>query len=141
MQVARTAFAVVAWLFVATVTLQVFFAGLGLFGPDGMELHIGFGYLVPLIVLAVPIAALAARAGARTSWLSGGLVLLTFVQTTLPYFRNDLPAIAALHPVNALLIFWVGLVIARRATALARVPQPAPTPEADPIAEAAVPRI
>jgi Family of unknown function (DUF6220) len=136
MQVARTAFAVVAWLFVAVVTLQVFFAGLGLFGSEGMDLHIGFGYLVPLVALAVPIAALAARAGARTTWLSGGLVLLTFVQTSLPYFRGDLPAIAALHPVNALLIFWIGLAIARRAAALARTPR-APTAEAEASAETA----
>jgi hypothetical protein len=137
MQVARTAFAVMAWLFVAIVTLQVFFAGLGLFGTGGMELHIGFGYLVPLAAVAVPIAALAARSGARTSWLSGGLVLLTFVQTTLPYFRSDLPAIAALHPVNALLIFWVGLAIARRATTLVRTPRAAATAEADATAETA----
>jgi hypothetical protein len=136
MQVARTAFAAVAWLFVATVTLQVFFAGLGLFGTEGMDLHIGFGYLVPLVALAVPIAALAARAGARTSWLAGGLLLVTFVQTTLPYFRNDLPAIAALHPVNALLIFWVSLAIARRATALARAPR-AVTAEAEGTVETA----
>lgn len=131
MQGARTVFAVVAWLFVATVTLQVFFAGLGLFGTGGMELHMGFGYLIPLLALAVPIAALAARAGARTSWLSGGLVLLTFVQTTLPYFRDFQPAIAALHPVNALLIFWVGLMIARRATALARAPRVTATAETE----------
>lgn len=137
MQPARTVLAVVAWLFVGIVTLQVFFAGLGLFGTGGMDLHMGFGYLIPLVVLAVPIAALAARVGARTLWLSGGLLLLTWVQVTLPYARNDLPAIAALHPVNALLIFWLALTIARRATALARAPQPGPAADAEAAAETA----
>ena len=137
MQGARTTFAVIAWLYVGVITLQVFFAGLGLFGTGGMELHMGFGYLIPLVVLAVPIAALAARPGARTTWLSGGLLVLTWVQVTLPYARDDLPAVAALHPVNALLIFWLALTIARRATALARAPQPTPTAEPETTAETA----
>ena len=37
-----------------------------------------------------------------------------------------LPFVAALHPVNALAIFAVGLVIALRATSLARSPIAAP---------------
>lgn len=120
MQVARATFAVLAWLFVALVVLQVFFAGLGLFGTSGMGLHREFGYWVPLGAIATLIGAAVARVGSRTTWLAGGLVLVTFVQTTLPYFRNDVPFVAALHPVNALLIFWLGLVLARRATAAAR---------------------
>jgi Family of unknown function (DUF6220) len=122
MQIARVTFAAVSWLFIALVALQVFFAGLGLFGATDMALHRDFGYLVPLVALLVLIAALAARAGARTSWLAGGLLAITFIQTSLPYFRDGLPFVAALHPVNALLIFWLGLVIARRATALYRAP-------------------
>ena len=137
MQGARTTFAVIAWLYVGVITLQVFFAGLGLFGTGGMDLHMGFGYLIPLVVLAVPIAALAARPGARTVWLSAGLLVLTWVQVTLPYARDDLPAIAALHPVNALLIFWLALTIARRATASARASQPRPAADAEAAAETA----
>lgn len=122
MQIARAAFAAVSWLFIALVALQVFFAGLGLFGAADMSLHREFGYNIPLVALIVLIAALVARAGARTNWLAGGLLIVSSVQTTLPYLREDLPFVAALHPVNALLIFWLGLVIARRATALYRTP-------------------
>jgi hypothetical protein len=42
------------------------------------------------------------------------------VQTILPWFAEDAPFVAALHPVNALLLFWGGLTIARRATTMAR---------------------
>ena len=134
MQIARFSFAVVSWLFVALVALQVFLAGLGLFGATDMSLHREVGYFVPLVALIVLIVGLVARAGARTNWLAGGLLFVSSVQTTLPYLREDLPFIAALHPVNALLIFWLGLAIARRATALYRVPRA--TSSADPGATA-----
>jgi Family of unknown function (DUF6220) len=137
MQIARASFAVVSWLFVALVALQVFLAGLGLFGATDMGLHRELGYWIPVVALVVLIAALVARAGARTNWIAGGLLLVSAVQTTLPYFREDLPFIAALHPVNALLIFWLGLAIARRATALYRAPRAASTADASASAEAA----
>lgn len=137
MQIARASFAVVSWLFVALVTLQVFLAGLGLFGATDMSLHRDVGYLVPLVALIVLIVGIVARAGARTNWLAGGLLLVSSVQTTLPYLREDLPFVAALHPVNALLIFWLGLAIARRATALYRVPQATPAADASATAETA----
>lgn len=128
MSITRAAFAAVSWLFVGMVALQVFFAGLGLFGTGGMGLHIDFGYLIPFAALVVFVAALAARPGGRTGWLAGALLVITGIQTMLPWFRGDVPAIAALHPVNALLIFWTGLILARRAAALVRA---MPAAEAD----------
>lgn len=122
MSTARTAFAAIAWIFVVMVVVQVFLAGIGLFGSGGMGQHVDFGYLVAMVPLFVLIAALVARAG-RLAWISAGLLLLATVQTFLPFFREDVPAIAALHPVNALALFWIGLFIARRATSLARQPQ------------------
>jgi len=61
-----------------------------------------------------------AHPGRTTMWLSGLLILLVGVQPFLPAMRDDLPFVAALHPVNALAIFAVGLVIALRSTTLAR---------------------
>ncbi|HET8777688.1 MAG TPA: DUF6220 domain-containing protein [Candidatus Limnocylindria bacterium] len=122
MQIARVALPVMAWLFIALVAVQVFFAGLGLFGATDMALHRDFGYWVPLGALAVLLGALVGRAGARTIWLAGGLLVASAVQTALPVLRDDLPFIAALHPVNALLMFWLALVVARRAVALSQAP-------------------
>jgi mercuric ion transport protein len=124
MQTLRAIFAIVAWAFLGLVVVQVFLAGIGLFGAGSISLHREFGYLVSLVPLALLIAAALARAGARLTGLVAVLTVITFVQTSLPYFRDDVPYIAALHPVNALAIAWIGLVVALRATALARAPRP-----------------
>ena len=93
-------------------------------------MHVGFGYTV----LYVPVLMLITCAGAqggRLVGLTAVLVLITFLQPILVYARDDIPVIAALHPLNAPAITVLGLVIARRATALAALPTlPAPeTPE------------
>lgn len=119
-------FAVVAWLFVGAIVYQVFLAGVGLFVPgvDSFSSHRGFGWMLhggPLLVL---LAAWGAGAGRTTMWLSTALLLLVGIQPFLPSMRADLPFAAALHPVNALAIFWVAVVVARRALVLARQPAP-----------------
>jgi hypothetical protein len=42
--------------------------------------------------------------------------VLFAAQTVLPSLRDQVPMLAALHTVNALAIFAIGIVIARRAT-------------------------
>lgn len=138
MKNARIAFAFLAWTFVGLVAVQVFLAGVGLFGAAPMTLHREFGYWLPLVALAVLLAGAVARGGSLV-WLSAGLLLLTVVQGVLPALRADLPIVAALHPVNALLLAGLGLVIARRATAYARLAEPAPmtvAPEGSDVATA-----
>ena len=124
----RVAFAVVAWLFVAAIVVQVFLAGVGLFvrGFDTFSYHRALGWLLHLGPLVVVLFAWGAHPGRTTMWLSGLLILLVGIQPFLPAMRDDAPFVAALHPVNALAIFAVGLVIALRATSLARSPIAAP---------------
>jgi hypothetical protein len=126
MPLARTILAGLAWLFLTLVAVQVFLAGVALFGAGTFDGHIGFGYLLAMVPLVVLIACWPARPGRTVVWLSVALLVVTQVQTFLPLFRDDLPVVAALHPVNALAIFWLGLTIARRATALARATSDAP---------------
>jgi uncharacterized protein DUF6220 len=124
----RLAFAVVAWLFVAVIVVQVFLAGVGLFvgGIDTFSAHRGLGWMLHLAPIVVLLFAWGAHPGSTTMWLSGLLLLLVGIQPFLPSMRGDLPFVAALHPVNALAIFAVGLLIARRATVLARTPMVVP---------------
>ena len=72
---------------------------------DGFGLHAGIGYLVVLLGLIFLVIALAARIGKpriwRNVWLAGLLVL----QVLLAWFGFGVPAIGALHPINALAIF------------------------------------
>jgi len=122
MQIARAALPILAWAFLGLLAIQVFLAGVGLFGAGTMAGHRDFGYLLSLLPLFLVIAAAVARAG-RLVWLAGALLVLTFVQTLLPLLRADLPYIAALHPVNALVLAALTATIARRARGLARMPQ------------------
>lgn len=131
---ARIAFAFFAWLFLVGVVVQVFFAGIGLFarGIDPFALHVQLGWLLHIAPLPVLLLAWAAGAGRTTIWLSVALLVLVGFQPFLPAMRTDLPLVAALHPVNALAIFGLAAIVARRSWALARQPTPVATtaPEA-----------
>ena len=118
----RWVHAAVAWLFLASLVVQVFLAGLGIFGdPATLATHREFGYtVVGLAVLALVIVTAVARPARRDVWLTLAILVLYVVQTVLPTMRSTLPAVAALHPVNALILFLLATVVARRATAAAR---------------------
>ncbi len=108
-----------AWLFVATIIVQVFLVGAAipqLGGSSDFGPHRDFGYsIVGLAALAVLVTAIIARAGRRAILISLGLLALYIVQTELPYAKASIPAIAALHPVNALVLFALAVWYARRA--------------------------
>lgn len=106
----------IAWLFVVAVLVQVFLAGLAIFGAtEGFALHIEFGYTaIGLLTLAVLLTSVAGGMPRREIGLSLLLLVLYVVQTALPAARASLPAVAALHPVNALVLFALGVIIARR---------------------------
>ena len=122
----RIAFALAAWLFLAAIMIQVFLAGVGFFVPgiDMFSYHRQVGWLLHGGPLPVLLLAWAARAGRTTIWLSVALFVLVAFQPFLPTMRQDLPWVAALHPVNALAISWLAITVALRATAWARQPIP-----------------
>jgi hypothetical protein len=114
--------AVLAWLFVAAVAVQVFLAGMFSFGDQSFRAtHAEFGFTwVGFAALGVLVSALLARPGRRQVGLAALLIVLYIVQASLPGFRTTSVPVAALHPVNALLVFGLGVVVARRATTPAR---------------------
>ena len=117
---ARLAFAAVATLFVGCLTVQVLLVGVDIFADMGGSIHRDFayvyGWLTPVLVL------LAGFAGARRSTrdLTIILVVLFAIQVVLPTLRDSLPLLAALHPVNALAIFAIGVAVAAQAVDLLR---------------------
>jgi hypothetical protein len=125
----RTALAVVAAVFAALIVIQVFLAGLGVFDdPRAFLSHRDFGYTIGLATLVILVLAIAARAGRRLI----GLAVLGLVQMALQSvfiaLRTDAPQLAALHPVNGVMLLVVTLVIARGAWAIRSVPsEPAGT--------------
>lgn len=119
--VARYAFATLAWLFLACVALQVFLAGLGVFaGSANFATHRDFGYTFGFLTVLMLIAAGVGRLGRRWISFSALLIFLFALQSLFVGLRADLPMVAALHPVNALVIFWVAQHVARGAVALVR---------------------
>lgn len=113
MHIARLAFAALAWLFLAGVVLQVFFIGLGLFaGSANLALHVNFGWILHLFPVLVVAAAALARVRRGTMLLAGGLAVTVFVVPILATLRDASPVVAALHPVGALLAFYLAVAVA-----------------------------
>jgi hypothetical protein len=118
---ARYAFVALAFAFAAGIVLQVFFIGLGLFvGPENLELHREFGWILHLAPLLVLVAAAAAGAGRTRILQAVALVVVVWIVPILAAVRADLPVVAAFHPVGALLAFALSLVVARGSLELAR---------------------
>ena len=107
-----------AILFVAAIVAQVFLAGAAiasLGGSGNFATHIEFGYTgIGIAAALLVVTALLARRPRRDVGIAVGLLLLYIVQTILPTFKTSTPALAALHPVNALLLFAVAAWYARR---------------------------
>ena len=114
---ARYAHAFLTSAFLACIVVQVFFAGVGIFGAD-WSFHT---YFVPLFVLMLPPAFVLALVGRLPRVLKlapVGLWALITVQYALA--NADVPdVVAALHPANGLLIFWISLEVARRSWRIA----------------------
>jgi hypothetical protein len=114
---ARYTLVALAWLFAAGIVVQVFLAGMGLFRAGPMQLHIDVGYLLHLGPILILLLIWPARAGRWVGWPAAALLVAVFIQPAFVYFRSDVPLVAALHPVNALLILCLSLLTARRAWA------------------------
>jgi len=103
-----------AWAFLLGMVVQVFLAGLGMFaGSQNFRLHADFGWALHLAPLLLLAAAFAARAG-RLHWVFAlALAIVVFIVPIFAILRTDMPVIAALHPVAAVLSFGLALMVAR----------------------------
>jgi Family of unknown function (DUF6220) len=111
---ARVGYQWLAWLFVACVLVQFFLAGLGVFaGASNFDLHRNWGYTFGYLLIVMVAAALVGRMP-RAAWAAPlGVMVLFALQSVFVALRTDYPAIAALHPVNAVAIFAASWWIAR----------------------------
>lgn len=124
----RYLFAALAWLFLLGVVVQTFYAGIGFFGGGDFEAHVTLGWSLHLAPILVLVAAALGRVGRTALLWTAALVVDVFIQPILALFR-DMPAVAALHPVNALLVFAISIIVARQAWTLARTADVPPEPE------------
>ena len=118
---ARWLFLAMILAYLAAVLFQVFLAGMGLFGVErDFELHRNLGYLIHLSPIPLILVAAVARVGQRLLLWTGALFVVQGIQPLLPLLRTDVPWAAALHPVLALVVFWLGATIALQAWRLVR---------------------
>jgi hypothetical protein len=115
----RRVHALAAVVFVVAIVVQVVLAGLAianLGGSGDFATHAACGYTgVGLSVLALLVAALLARRPRRDIGIAAFLFVQYIVQTLLPAARESLPFLAALHPLNAMLLFGLASWYAARA--------------------------
>jgi hypothetical protein len=127
---ARFAFNLVAWLFVAAVVLQVYFAGQGVFVRfDRFETHVSWGYTFGLLVLVFPILALVGRLPRRYLGASLLLFVLFALQSVFIVLWKSTPpngAVAALHPLNGFAILVLSIWMAWTTRSYLRVSSAAP---------------
>ncbi|HET7703909.1 MAG TPA: DUF6220 domain-containing protein [Candidatus Limnocylindrales bacterium] len=111
-----SALAIVAWLFAGCIVIQVFLAGLGVFdSPQRFLAHRDFGYLFGWLSLVALLIAAIGRLPRRLIGLAGLTLVQMALQSVLILFREDAPALAALHPVNGVLLLVTTLVLGRLA--------------------------
>lgn len=133
----RSAYRVLAYLLAASVAAQVSLIAFGAFalenkidsGPvsdgdtTGVTLHHAFAYVVLLCAVALLGVSFLAKVehGVRWAAIALGLIGLQFM---LAYAAYDTAVIGVLHGLNALAIFAVALLAARRVPKTASAAEP-----------------
>ena len=133
-RIARPIHVVVAWLFVIGLLYQVFLAGMGVFdSSSAFGTHRDTGYVLTLVPVVLAVTAFAGRFGWRH--VGAAIVMLGqfILQSLLVLQRDSAPPIAALHPVNGVLILVIAAWLASDAWRRFNADEPAPaepSPEA-----------
>jgi hypothetical protein len=126
----RRLHAAAAVIWVAAIIVQVYLAGqaiANLGGSGDFSTHISVGYTIGIVQLVVVFTAIAARLPRRDIGITIGVLALYVVQTLLPAAKDGAAWVAALHPLNAMVLFVVSIWYARHAWQVAMA---APAPRA-----------
>jgi ABC-type polysaccharide/polyol phosphate export permease len=106
-----------ARLFLAGLLLQFYLASTPLFGAGSFQAHRMLGAALTALVILFPLLALVGRLGRQLIGLSTLLLVLALVQMLLPSLRGAAPWIAALHPLNGLVLMGISARIGRNGRA------------------------
>jgi hypothetical protein len=115
-RVARPIHLVIACLLVIGLLVQVFLAGMGVFDSStAFTTHRDFGYTLTLLPVVLIVTSLVGGFG-RWEAIAAAVMFGQFIlQSILVLQRDEIPAIAALHPVNGFLILLIAVWLAREA--------------------------
>jgi hypothetical protein len=90
---------------------QVYLAGMGVFAGT-FENHRNLGYTAGLLPILMFLFALLGRVGRLDIGLTVVLFLQGILQSVFVLQRENAPSIAALHPVNGVLMLIIGIYLA-----------------------------
>jgi hypothetical protein len=116
--ISRRLLEIAAWLLALAVLGQIFLAGRAVFvSPELWQKHRDFvhtfEWLSPLSVILAYLAR-ATRGAKVLAWLTVVLIFFAYATAGLQSSLGRV-GLAALHPVNAALLFWAAIELARRA--------------------------
>lgn len=112
--IARTVHAVLAWLLVAALVVQVWLAGRGVFESPGVfATHRDVGYMISIFPIVLLVLGFLGGMGRRVAIMAAVIFGLLTLQSVFVVMRTSSPAVAALHPVNGFLILLVAIILAR----------------------------
>ena len=118
----RIIYLIIAWLFPIAILVQVLFVGLSLFTSQPYwDDHISLGHMIGVLPILLVILGYLGRLPRRTiilTWLALGTYLVQ--AEVFAAIRADAPLFAAFHPVLALVLFALSLMIALQARTVIR---------------------
>jgi Family of unknown function (DUF6220) len=118
----RILYLIVAWLFPVAILIQVFLVGLSLFtGQADFSTHRDVGHtlaVLPLLLVILAYLGRLPRSEKLLIWLLFGVYLVQ--AEVFAAIRDAVPLLAAFHPVLALVLFALALIIARRSRTVVR---------------------
>jgi uncharacterized protein DUF6220 len=118
----RMLYLIVSWLFPVAILVQVLFVGLSLFTSQPYwDSHISLGHTIGVLPILLVILGYLGRLPRRTiilTWLALGTYLVQ--AEVFAAIRADAPLFAAFHPVLALVLFALSLMIALQARTVIR---------------------
>jgi len=119
----QRAYFVIASLLSMSIAVQVFLAGLNVFGqPRWWGTHIQAGHWIGVLVLALVLLAFVGRFLPYIRWLTIAVLGLYGMQYNFRQIAAlfGVPQLAALHAVNALVLFWCATMLARQSWRVVR---------------------
>jgi cytochrome b len=121
--IARQLHAVVAWLLVAALVVQVWLAGRGVFeSPTAFATHRDVGYMLSFFPVVLLVLGLLGGMGRRVAIFAVVILGLLILQSVFVALRQSSPLIAALHPVNGFVILLGSIVLARESWVMRSAP-------------------
>lgn len=112
---ARLTYIGFAWLFAASIAVQVLLAGLALFAdPAHWSRHADFARYFAFLPLLMLLAAWTGRLPKELAWRSLGLFGIVIALFLTAILSSRIGALSALHPVIALFLFWSCIAAIRR---------------------------